>query len=247
MRDTGAQDHDWQETARKVREELARRRMSRQGLADLAKISISTLEKALSGQRPFTIATVIRLEEALGTKLRASSEPAIAAAYAPDDLGAYSRGAVRWLEGRYVTLRPSFTEGAEGSIYSYCTAVDWDAERSCLIFTESERNDSSFAQHGCVAMPHLSGHIYLVVNEGGQHRLTILGRPNIDGSLYGILTTLLVGHGSQLVPAACPVALLPFEREVEPAFGRIDPGHARHERYRERLEAVTRRDFARFP
>lgn len=247
MRETGADDHDWETTARKVREELARRRMSRQGLADLAKISISTLEKALSGQRPFTIATVIRLEEALGTRLRAADEPAAASAYAADELGAYSRGAVRWLEGRYVTLRPSFTEGAGESIYAYCTAIEWDPERSCLIFAESERSDPSFAQHGCVAMPHLSGHIYLLVNQGGQHRLTILGRPNIDGSLYGILATLLVGHGSQLVPAACPTALLPFDREPEPAFGRIDPGHPNHGRYRERLEAVIQRDFARFP
>ena len=43
-----------------VREEIARRRMSRQQLADQAKISISTLEKALSGRRPFTLATTIR-------------------------------------------------------------------------------------------------------------------------------------------------------------------------------------------
>jgi len=56
--------------ASQVREELARRRISRRGLADLAKISISTLEKALSGRRPFTLATTIRLEEALGVALR---------------------------------------------------------------------------------------------------------------------------------------------------------------------------------
>src|SRR3954470_12273038 len=53
-----------------VREELARRRISRQRLADQAKISISTLEKALAGRRPFTLATTIRLEEALGVALR---------------------------------------------------------------------------------------------------------------------------------------------------------------------------------
>ena len=35
-----------------VREELARRRISRQHLADKAKISLSTLEKALTGTRP---------------------------------------------------------------------------------------------------------------------------------------------------------------------------------------------------
>src|SRR5262245_4116586 len=52
------------EIARKVREELARRRISRQALADMARISISTLEKALAGRRSFTLATVIRLEEA---------------------------------------------------------------------------------------------------------------------------------------------------------------------------------------
>src|SRR5688572_22963957 len=238
MDEMRAPDPQWEATARKVREELARRRISRQALADLARISISTLEKALSGQRPFTIATIIRLEEALGTTLRVRHEPEGAPAYAPDSLGAYSRGAVRWLEGRYVTLRPSFSEGAGDAVYSYCTTIEWDPDRSCLAFAESERSDASFAQHGCVALPHLSGHIYLVANEGGQHRLTILGRPNIEGSLYGILTTLLVGHGSQLVPAACPIALLRFEREAEPAFGRIDAGHPLHARYRAQLDAV---------
>jgi len=37
-----------------VREELARRRLSRQWLADEARVSLSTLEKALAGSRPFT-------------------------------------------------------------------------------------------------------------------------------------------------------------------------------------------------
>ncbi len=38
-----------------IREEIARQRMSRQQLAERARISISTLEKALSGRRPFTL------------------------------------------------------------------------------------------------------------------------------------------------------------------------------------------------
>src|SRR5881275_2054156 len=53
-----------------VREELARRRLSRQWLADEARVSLSTLEKALAGSRPFTLSTVVRLEEALGASLR---------------------------------------------------------------------------------------------------------------------------------------------------------------------------------
>src|SRR5215469_8747498 len=81
-----------------IREELARRRISRQHLADQAKISISTLEKALSGRRPFTLATTVRLEEALGVPLRKAdgggefgSAPAN---LAPGHLGFYSRPAV---------------------------------------------------------------------------------------------------------------------------------------------------------
>jgi hypothetical protein len=153
---------------------------------------------------------------------------------------------VRWIEGRYVTLRPPFRSGGD-AIFSYCTTVEWDEGKSALAFAESERTDASFSQRGSISMPHLSGHIYLVTNEGGQHRLAILGRPTIGGALYGILTTLLVGHGSQLVPAACPIALLRADRDPEPAFGRIEPGHARYDHYRAELDAVTAQDFARFP
>src|ERR1700755_3005183 len=92
--------------ATQIREELARRRISRQLLADQAKISISTLEKALSGRRPFTLATTIRLEQPLGVALRNNHAPAPAATHgvAPDELGFYSRRAVQWIEGSYLTL-----------------------------------------------------------------------------------------------------------------------------------------------
>lgn len=57
---------------------------------------------------------------------------------------------------------------------------------------------------------------------------------------------MLVGHGSQLVPAACPIALLRAD-EAEPAFGKIEPGHPAYAAYRAELDAVTDKDFARFP
>ena len=248
--DSGMLHDEWldeahgKEIARKVREELARRRISRQALADMARISISTLEKALSGRRSFTLATVIRLEEALGASLRGSPAPAAASDSAPDELGGYARGAVRWLEGRYLTLRPWFS--AEPGIHAYLTTIGWEAGLSRLVFSESQRCDS-FAQHGSVSLPHLSGHIYLVTNESGQFRLIILGRPTISGTLYGLLTTLLVGHGSQLVPATCPIALLKIREGSEPVFGRIDADHPAYPAYQAELEAVTQRDFARFP
>src|SRR5690349_22310046 len=150
--------------ATQIREELARRRISRQLLADNAKISISTLEKALSGRRPFTLATTIRLEEALGVPLRKSSAavPEPASSLAPGDLGFYARPAVSWLEGAYLTLRPSF--GEKNAIYAYRTEILWDDESSSLVFRESERLDAAFTQHGSVSVPNQSGHIYLVTN-----------------------------------------------------------------------------------
>src|SRR5258705_871073 len=58
------------QVAETIREEIARRRMSRQSLAEQAKLSLSTLEKVLGGRRPFTLATTVRLEQALGGSLR---------------------------------------------------------------------------------------------------------------------------------------------------------------------------------
>src|SRR6201995_6217923 len=92
--------------AETIREEIARRRISRQSLAELSKLSLSTLEKVLGGRRPFTLATTVRLEQALGVSLRTSAAaPAKSSTVngdiAPDGLGAYSRRAVAWMEGAY--------------------------------------------------------------------------------------------------------------------------------------------------
>src|SRR4051794_23692223 len=89
--------------AETIREEIARRRISRQSLAELARLSLSTLEKVLGGRRPFTLATMVRLEQALGVSLRKSPDLPLPALpingdIAPDALGAYSRRAVAWIE-----------------------------------------------------------------------------------------------------------------------------------------------------
>ena len=99
---------------------MARRRVSRQYVADLARISLSTLEKALAGRRPFTLATLVRLEDALGLKLRrsdgAAPPPPPPQGHAPDELGSYSRAAVAWIEGSYLTLLTLGPQGpAEGA------------------------------------------------------------------------------------------------------------------------------------
>jgi transcriptional regulator with XRE-family HTH domain len=233
-----------------VREELARRRISRQRLADQAKISISTLEKALAGRRPFTLATTIRLEEALGVALRKGGANGVPAAVpaapslAPGDLGFYSRPAVSWLEGNYLTLRPSF--GDPTAIYAYRTELCWDDVLSSLIFRESERVDAEFAQQGLVSVPNQSGYIYLVTNRHGQYRLVIISRPTINGEMFGIMTTLQVGRGNNLMPVSAPVVYVPLGTLADPGFGRIAPDHACYERYRKYLKRTTEEQFAQF-
>ena len=233
-----------QAIAQRVREELARRRISRQALADMARISISTLEKALAGRRAFTLATVIRLEEALGAPLRNARALAAAAGPAPEAMGAYTRPAIRWIEGTYLTLRPSFSDA--GSVYAYLTTIAWDDAANHLRFAESRRADQQFSQTGHVSMPNLSGHIYLVTNDAGQYRLTVLGRATREGRLFGVLTTLQVGAGSQLIPTACPIALVPVGQVEQLETGVIEPASPVHATYRPLLDAAVAQDFARF-
>ncbi len=230
--------------ARRVREEIARRRISRQALADMARISLSTLEKALAGTRPFTLATALRIEDALGISLRREEPKASAPSVAPDHMGAYARSAVGWIEGDYLTLRPSF--GKAGCIFAYVTTIRWLADKGYLGFAESERTDARFGQKGYVAMSNVSGHFYLVTNEQGQHRLAILSRPVMKGTMYGILATLEVGHGSQLVPSATAIALKQTDRIEADALGLIAPDAPRFGEYQKLLETALTDDFVRF-
>jgi transcriptional regulator with XRE-family HTH domain len=239
-------DLEMEGVGHKIREEIARRRISRQELAELAKVSISTLEKALAGTRPFTLATVIRIEEALGARMR-PVDAALAAPLpelAPEHMGAYSKSAVRWLEGRYLALRPSFSES--GAVFSYLIDIHWVDEAGHLSFSELKREDARFEQAGHVSLPNLSGHIYLVTNESGQHRLMILSRPTVNGSLYGTLSTLKVGHGSQLVPACCAIALVQHDRLEEPMLGLIPKETKQHREYHDILKAVAEMEYASF-
>lgn len=238
--------------AASVREEMARRRLSRQQLADQAKISISTLEKALSGKRPFTLATMVRVEDALGLELRKSTGKnggQVAAAsqhtgIAPDELGSYARASVQFLEGSYLTVMPSL--GERSAVYAYRTDITWDASRACLAFRESERVDAAFTHFGTVSMPNQTGHIYLATNRHGQHRLTMLSRPTSSGDLHGILLSLHAGRGAQLTPVAAPIVLMPMIKGAVPAYGRIAAGNTSYAKYRSALKRTLDDHFALF-
>ncbi|MFL6847350.1 MAG: multiprotein-bridging factor 1 family protein [Sphingomicrobium sp.] len=230
-----------------VREELARRRLSRQWLADEAKVSLSTLEKALAGSRPFTLATVVRIEDALGTSLRGPRQAPEQSAgmFAPESMGAYARPAVQWLEGSYLTLRPSFSEA--GAVFAYLTSIAWDETKGHLVFSEASRTDSEYEQKGFVSFPNLSGAIYLVTIWEGQYRVAILNRPTGTGPISGILLTLAAGEGAQLTPAAVPLVLMPTSNRPNADVGVIREGDQCYSEYRECVDRVAKRGYARFP
>jgi hypothetical protein len=232
-----------QSVAMLVREELARRRLSRQWLADEARVSLSTLEKALAGSRPFTLATVVRLEDALGTSLRSTRGANEARLHAPESMGAYARPAVQWLEGTYLTLRPSFSE--PGAVFAYLTSLAWNEEQGHLVFSEAARTDSEYEQKGFVSFPNVSGAIYLVTISEGQYRVAILNRPTGLTGMSGILLTLAAGEGAQLIPAAVPIALVPAGESAK--VGVVRAGDECFDDYRTCVDRVTQRGFARFP
>jgi transcriptional regulator with XRE-family HTH domain len=247
--DTQLSAEQSRQIAETIREEIARRRISRQSLAEQAKLSLSTLEKVLGGRRPFTLATTVRLEQALGVSLRKTLDAPVPSApvngdVAPDSLGAYSRRAVSWLEGVYVTVRPSF--GDKEALYAYRTEIAWEAAVSSLVFREGERTDAAYTQFGEVAVPNQSGFIYLVTNRHGQHRLITVSRPTILGEMYGIITTLLAGRGSLLTPIAAPIAFVPAKNIPSPTVGRISSADANYAVYRAHLRRTIDEPFAMF-
>lgn len=235
----------------RVREELARQRLSRETLAERARVSVSTLEKGLSGQRPFTLATIVRIEAALGVAVRPLDQPippaltpsaSALATNAPDELGGYNRASVSWLEGSYLTLMPSF--GEPGAIFAYRTNITWNDAETRLCFREADRLDADFVQFGHVSVPRQSGHIYLITNRHGQMRLIVLARPLITGEMHGILSTLQAGRGSHLSPVAAPIVLRPLKPGETPAYGRIRPQDAAFTTYRHAVRRTTTDGFA---
>jgi hypothetical protein len=85
-----------------------------------------------------------------------------------------------------------------------------------------------------------------LLRRSGQYRMMILSRPTIEGAMYGVLTTLKVGHGSQLLPISCPIALVRHDQLAEPALGVFTSDAAPFAGYRAILDMVVGQDFARF-
>jgi Helix-turn-helix domain len=231
-------------SAQRIREELARKRMSRARLADAAKVSLSSIEKGLSGRRLFTEAALTRIGDALGLSFVEDVVAPGAASNAADELGGYARATVSWLEGNYLTIRPSSKR--KDDLVTYITDVTWGDAQGHLVFKELARIDKAYAQFGSVAVPHQTGHIYFNTNRHGQQRLMVVKRDVMaKGAMYGLLLTLQQERGARLMPVAMPVALVPVKHlAAPPALGAITSANKMYDEYRQILARVTVEGFA---
>ena len=64
--------------------------------------------------------------------------------------------------------------------------------------------------------------------------------------MYGILTTLQVGRGSQLMPVSAPVVMVPLQALKEVQYGQIAPKDTCYVLYRNYLKRAVDEQFAVF-
>ena len=78
--------------------------------------------------------------------------------------------------------------------------------------------------------------------------MSVVLRParSADARRATMLLTLAAGEGAQLTPAAVPVALMPTNGR-EPQVGVIREGDGCYAEYRDCVDRVVQRGFARFP
>ena len=95
-------------------------------------------------------------------------------------------------------------------------------------------------------MPNLSGHTYLITSEDGQYRMIMLGRATRERRMYGLLSTLQVGSGSQLLPVSCPIALIPADEVDSVSYGLLQPGDTIFAAYRDALDRAVEAEFCRW-
>ncbi|WP_156874171.1 transcriptional regulator [Sphingorhabdus lutea] len=191
---------------------------------------------------------MVKIEDELNQKLKGYSkenEKHIGGGQVgPLSMGSYSRASIKWIKGRYLTIRPSFIDKL--GISTYITHIFWDEEAGHLAFSESGRTDKWFEQKGHVSISILSGHIYLVTNSEGQYRTIILGRSPKNNGLIDLLSTIAMTQGAHGVPIACPIVLMTTEEAMISNCGVLYPGDNNYENYREALNQASSGHFMQF-
>ena len=159
---------------RRVRLEMAKVGLTREGLAERAACKERTLGNLLGGQavRDATIAKIARvlgidLEDLIETPPDREPASPSSTGRAGEDYGGYLLSAYEDYVGTYVAIRRVFA--ATNELYRSVYEIDWDEEQSRLRFFELQRFRGANGQP--VVSTHAGG-IYISPHTGMLHLLT---------------------------------------------------------------------------
>jgi hypothetical protein len=161
---------------------------------------------------------------------------------ASKELGGYSRNSVEDLEGRYICFRPTFANPTV--VNAYEISIHWDDKRSCLVFEERNRPDSSHSQIGQVHIPDGRPFINLVTVDKGAVRVSMVTRPDHVGVARGLILTLSNPAGVHFIPATAPVVLRRLNETI-PQMGFVHKESPDYTMYLGQLSGVAP-EFATF-
>lgn len=190
---------------RRVRVEMAKRGLTRTGLANIAGCKERTLGNLLAGQpvRDATVAGIARglaidLDTLLGARSSGPAQPAEPQGHADESYGGYLLSAYEDYLGAYVAYRRVFSRRLE--LFRSVYELDWDEDLSRLRFLELQRAPSGSStangsggasQHagGVYISPH-TGMLQLLTTFQGALRLVTLNRfRRGDDKLRGVILT----------------------------------------------------------
>jgi hypothetical protein len=230
--------------AREYELEMHVQSLTRQVLADKAKIGIDRVDDFLNRKKPYvSLSTFLKIAKALGKEpLQPPAPPK--EQEAPDELGGYTIKSAKQYIGEYLCIRPLF--GNPKHLNAYLMDLVWNEKEHCLAFEERRRFDKRHAQRGKVYIPTGQPYISLLTADAGEVRHIILAR-NREGIMRGLVQTLFNRGGELYTPVCAPIVLRKTNGEVieDADLGQIDSKKAKYKTYRELLNEVLENDFAR--
>ncbi len=178
---------------------MQREHLSQKQLADRAKLSPSTVYRALQGD--FSDKTLKSIEKALNLQL--SQEKTVSEKFSDKEYGAYSREVYAHYEGLYKCIRPLFTK--EDHVIVYYMRTYWSEEEGCFLF--SEINDN-YAHSGKIFIPPNVPFLHFLTSETGSLRLiTACHLPGNVNILRGIVLTLAHPSRMDFLPGAAEILM----------------------------------------
>ena len=235
---------------------MVEKKMTQAELADTACCHEKTVQNLLGGrsvrdQTLFDVCMVLGLDYAALKPAWSGQETA---ASAPNDLrgqggpvapvymGAYTREAVDHYIGRYLTVRPAFSE--PDLIVAYRTDIVWDPDWPSLLFEEHERHDADFSHRGRLYVPASSMFLHLVSLTKGAMRMVMVSQLDQTDCMRGLITTIN-RQGAVVVPVSAPIVYSKLGDAEEPELGRITPDMKSYPRYQKLVNDTEAEGFAK--